>query len=218
MRRSRIRQRLLPPADWYGSMRAAGFERSEDPNRTAAMLHTGGTTATPKLVRLTERGMLLNAWCCGTWNGNRPADVVAVGMPYFHVGGAICLALASMVFGQTMIIVSPDGYRDPCVIARFWDLVEAHGVTLVGSAPTTAAAIVANFNGKRPPAGFRFWAGGATVPIQVAREFGEKFGVPLREGWGMTELQGGLILNPCGLNRELAQSASRFHTIEPVAY
>ena len=62
--------------------------------------------------------------------------------------------------------------------------------------PTTAAALVASQNAKRPPAEFKFWAGGATVPIQVAREFGEKFGVPLREGWGMTELQGGLILNP----------------------
>jgi fatty-acyl-CoA synthase len=172
------------------------FERSDDPDRTAALLHTGGTTAAPKLVRLTERGMLLNAWCCGTWNGNRSADVVAIGMPYFHVGGAICLALASIVFGQTMIIVSPDGYRDSSVIASFWDLVEAHGVTLTGSAPTTAAAIVASCNDKRPPRGFRFWAGGATVPIQVAREFGEKFGIPLREGWGMTELQGGLIINP----------------------
>jgi fatty-acyl-CoA synthase len=140
--------------------------------------------------------MLLNAWCCGTWNGSRSTDVVAIGMPYFHVGGAICLALASMVFGQTMVIVSPDGYRDSSVIARFWDLVEAHGVTLAGSAPTTAAAIVANNNGHRPPADFQFWSGGATVPIQVAREFGEKFGVPLREGWGMTELQGGLIINP----------------------
>ena len=172
------------------------FERSNDSHRTAALLHTGGTTATPKLVRLTERGMLLNAWCCGTWNGNGSANVVAVGMPYFHVGGAMCLALASMVFGQTMIVVSPDGYRDSSVITRFWELVEAHGVTLAGSAPTTAAAIVANCNGTRAPAGFRFWSGGATVPIQVAREFGERFGVPLREAWGMTELQGGLIINP----------------------
>jgi fatty-acyl-CoA synthase len=51
------------------------LERSEDPERTAALLHTGGTTAAPKLVRLTERGMLLNAWCCGTWNGNGSAGV-----------------------------------------------------------------------------------------------------------------------------------------------
>jgi fatty-acyl-CoA synthase len=179
------------------------FEQSRDPDRTAALLHTGGTTAAPKLVRLTERGMLLNAWCCGTWNGYESADVVAVGMPYFHVGGATCLALASMVFGQTTIIVSPDGYRDSCVIARFWDLVEAHGVTVAASAPTTAAALVASYNGKRPPVGFRFWAGGATVPVQIAREFDEKFGVPLREGWGMTELQGGLILNPIGVETRI---------------
>ena len=73
------------------------------------------------------------AWTCAP---KTPADVVAVGMPYFHVGGAICLALGSMVFGQTLIIVSPDGYRDSCVIGGFWDLVEAHGVTAAGSAPT----------------------------------------------------------------------------------
>ncbi len=172
------------------------FEPSTAPERTAALLHTGGTTAAPKLVRLTERGMLLNAWCCGTWNGNEPTAIGAMGMPYFHVGGATCLALASIVFGQTMVIVSPDGYRDPHVIGRFWELVDAHGVTLAGSAPTTAAALVASGSGRRAPAGFSYWSGGATVPVQVARDFAEAFGIPLREGWGMTEVQGGLILNP----------------------
>jgi fatty-acyl-CoA synthase len=178
------------------------FGRPDNPDRTAALFHTGGTTAAPKLVRLTERGMLLNAWCSGTWNDSRSNAVVAVGMPYFHVGGAVCLALAAMVFGQTMVIAGPDGYRSPRVLARFWDFVAAHGVTTAGSAPTTAAAIVANCSGK-PPAGFSFWSGGACVPVQVTREFVEKFGVPLREGWGMTELHGGLILNPCAVEPPL---------------
>jgi fatty-acyl-CoA synthase len=178
-------------------------ELPEDADRTAALLHTGGTTAAPKLVQLTARGKLLNGWCCGTFNGNRADDVVAVGMPYFHVAGAIGLALAAVIFGQTMVIVSPDGYRSPRVIARFWDLVEAHGITLAGSAPTTAAAIVAGSNARQAPPGFRYWSGGATVPIQVAREFAEKFGVPLREGWGMTELQGGLVFNPCNVEPRL---------------
>ena len=127
--------------------------------------------------------MLLNAWCTTALNNFRSEEVVAVGMPYFHVGGAMNLALASMVQGQTMVIVGPDGYRSPHLIACFWDLVEAHGVTLAGSAPTTAAAIVANCDTRRPAAGFRCWAGGAPVPIQVAREFAAKFGVSLREGW-----------------------------------
>ena len=172
------------------------FARSEDPDRTVALLHTGGTTAAPKLVRHTERGQLLNAWCCGAYNGSGSDEVVALGMPYFHVGGAIALALSPIILGQTVVIVAPDGYRSQRVISRFWDLVDAHGVTLAGSAPTTAAAIVASYNGRRPPAGFSYWAGGSAVPTQVAREFADKFGVALREGWGMTELQGALALNP----------------------
>jgi fatty-acyl-CoA synthase len=180
------------------------------PDRTTALLHTGGTTAAPKLVQLTERGMLLNAWCCATFNGNGSDETVAVGMPYFHVAGAMVLALASLVFGQTMVIVSPDGYRSPRVIARFWDLVDAHGVTLAGSAPTTAAAIVANYDGRRAPAGFSYWAGGATVPIQVAREFADRFGIPLREGWGMTEVQGALTLNPEGVEPRLGSVGITF--------
>ena len=174
----------------------SAFDGRREPDRTAALFHTGGTTAAPKLVRLTERGQLLNAWCCGTWNGNAGDEVVAVGMPYFHVGGATVLALAAVVFGQTMVIVGPGGYRNARVIERFWDLVDAHGVTLAGSAPTTAAALVAGYTGRRPPAGFKYWAGGSTVPIQIAREFADKFAVPLREVWGMTELHGCLVINP----------------------
>ena len=179
------------------------FEPPNDPDRTVALLHTGGTTAAPKLVRLTERGQLLNAWCCGAWNGSDANAIVAVGMPYFHVAGAMALALAAVVFGETMVIVSPDGYRSPRVIAGFWDLVRAHGVTLTGSAPTTAAALVASHKSARAPAGFSYWSGGATVPLQLAREFADKFGIPLREGWGMTEVQGGLIFNPSGVEPRL---------------
>jgi fatty-acyl-CoA synthase len=172
------------------------IELPQDPERTATLLHTGGTTAAPKLVRLTERGQLLNAWCCGAFTGCAAEGVMALGMPYFHVGGAICLALAAVLFGQSLVIVSPAGYRDPRVIGRFWDVVEAHGITQTGSTPTTPAALLAAGAGRRAPAGFLYWAGGAAVPVQVAREFADRFGVPLCEGWGMTEMQGGMIINP----------------------
>jgi fatty-acyl-CoA synthase len=172
------------------------LEHVARPAGPAALLHTGGTTSSPKLVQLTEPGMLLNAWCTGALNHSRPEDVVAVGMPYFHAAGAVNLALASMVAGQTMVIVGPDGWRNPRLIGRFWDLVEAHDVTLAGFAPTTAAAIVATGSSRQAPPGFRCWAGGAPVPIQVAREFADKFGVALREAWGMTELHGGLAFDP----------------------
>jgi fatty-acyl-CoA synthase len=174
------------------------FQTPHDESRTAVLMHTGGTSAAPKLVRQTQRGQLLSAWCTGAWGGSDSEVTIANGVPYFHVTGAVVVALRSMVFGQTMIIVGPDGYRNPLVVSRFWDLVKAHGVTHAVSAPTTAAALVAGYNGSRPPTDFAFLAGGSAVPIQIAREFEDKFHIPLFEGWGMTELHGALIANPVG--------------------
>jgi fatty-acyl-CoA synthase len=105
--------------------------------------------------------------------------VVANGMPMFHVSGATLLGLSSMLFGQTMLIVGPDGYRCSRVIARYWDLVEAHGVSISGSTPTTAAALLAAHGARRAPAKYVHFGGGSAVPIQTAREFEDKFGVPL---------------------------------------
>jgi fatty-acyl-CoA synthase len=167
-------------------------------DHTSALFHTGGTTAAPKLVQHTQRGQLLNAWCCGAWTDSAAEAIVAVGMPHFHVGGAVCGALRAMVYGQTLLLVGPEGYRSPRVLASYWNLVEAHGVTDSISTPTTAAALLSGWRGQRAPRGYAHSAGGSAVPVGVAREFQEKFGVPLHEIWGMTELQGALIGNPQG--------------------
>jgi fatty-acyl-CoA synthase len=172
------------------------FQTAHEETDTTALFHTGGTTAAPKLVRHTQRGQLLNAWCCGAWSNSSADAIVAIGMPYFHVGGAMCGALRAMVFGQTMVIVGPEGYRSPRVIASYWDLVEAHGVTNSISTPTTAAALVAACKRQQAPRGYAHSAGGSAVPVRVAQEFEEKFGTPLHEIWGMTELQGALTGNP----------------------
>jgi fatty-acyl-CoA synthase len=177
------------------SLTFAGSPGADD---TSALFHTGGTTAAPKLVRHTQRGQLLNAWCCGAFADSTAAAIVAVGMPHFHVGGAMCGALRAMVYGQTLLLVGPEGYRSPRVLASYWDLVQAHGVTDSLSTPTTAAALVSAWKGERAPRNYAHSAGGSAVPVRVAREFEEKFDVPLHEIWGMTELQGALIGNPQG--------------------
>jgi fatty-acyl-CoA synthase len=149
-------------------------------------------------VRHTQRGQLLNAWCCGAFSDSSAEAIVAVGMPHFHVGGAMCGALRAMVYGQTLVLVGPEGYRSPRVLASYWNLVEAHGVTDSISTPTTAAALASAWTGQRAPRKYAHSAGGSAVPVRVAHEFQEKFGVPLHELWGMTELQGALIGNPQG--------------------
>jgi len=172
------------------------FQPASEHSVTSALFHTGGTTATPKLVRHTQRGQLLNAWCCGAWSNSGAEAIVANGMPYFHVGGAMCCALRAMIFGQTLVLVGPEGFRSPRVIGAYWDLVAEHGVTNTISTPTTAAALVAAWSGQRAPRGYAHSSGGSAVPVRVAREFEEKFATPLHEIWGMTELHGALIGNP----------------------
>jgi fatty-acyl-CoA synthase len=179
------------------------FEAAREQTRTVVLLHTGGTTAAPKLVQQTQRGLLLNAWCSGAWQGSRADAVIANGMPIFHVSGATLLGLCPLLFGQTMVIVGPEGYRSARVIARYWDLVEAHGVNISGSTPTTASALIAAHGTRHAPAGYTHFAGGSTVPVQTAREFEAKFGAPLHEVWGMTELHGGLIWNPAAARPRL---------------
>jgi fatty-acyl-CoA synthase len=175
------------------------FDDTTDPDAIAALYHTGGTTSAPKLVRHTHRGHLLNAWCWGLYGGSATDEFVLNGMPHFHVGGAILLALKAMLYGQSMILPSPTGYRDPRVLAGLWDIVERHSVTAIVSTPTTAAALLAGTSRQALPRGLMYAAGGSALSVQIGREFEDKFGIPLHEVWGMTELHGGLLGNPCGL-------------------
>ena len=73
------------------------FTPVTDPNAEAIYLPTGGTTAAPKLVRMTHKGQLINAWINGALGGSTPDGVVGHAMPNFHVGGFVVLALRALI-------------------------------------------------------------------------------------------------------------------------
>jgi fatty-acyl-CoA synthase len=64
---------------------------------------TSGTTAYPKGVVLTHDSMLRNAWAAGSRFGVRPEDRYYNCRPFFHVGGSTLSALASLVFGASLV-------------------------------------------------------------------------------------------------------------------
>jgi fatty-acyl-CoA synthase len=175
---------------------------SDDPDRVCAYFHTGGTTAAPKLVQHTQRGQLLNAWISGALLGPGRDEIVGQGMPNFHVGGAILMNLRALIMGQTLLMLTPGGFRSPAVVATFWDLARRHGITSVVAVPTTCAALCADANATAAGHSIRtFSTGGGAMPRDLARAFEERFGIPLKELWGMTEFQGILSANPHGAER-----------------
>jgi fatty-acyl-CoA synthase len=175
---------------------------SDDPDRVCAYFHTGGTTAAPKLVQHTQRGQLLNAWISGALLGPERDEVVGQGMPNFHVGGAILLNLRALIMGQTLLMLTPGGFRSPAVVSTFWDVARRHGITSVLAVPTTCAALCADADAASTGHAIRtFSTGGGAMPRDLARVFEERFGIVLRELWGMTEFQGILSANPHGAER-----------------
>jgi fatty-acyl-CoA synthase len=175
------------------------FAPDPNPDRVSGYFHTGGTTALPKLVRHTQRGQLLNAWISASHMGPARDEVVGHGMPNFHVGGAILLALRSLIMGQTLLTLTPHGFRDRGMVREFWNLARQYGITSLLSAPTTAAMMLADGAAKSFGHSIRtFTVGGGAMPHSLGKAFQERFDVPLREIWGMTECQGILSSNPWG--------------------
>lgn len=167
------------------------FEVNNDPSAEAMCMPTGGTTAAPKLVRMTHGGQLTIAWNVGALMGSTSDGVVGHGMPNFHCGGAIALGLRTVIYGQTLLTLTADGFRNQGVIRHFWEIARRYRMTSVLSTPTTAAAILAV-----PEVSAQghcitdFHCGGSTVPLELMRAFHARFGIWLRENWGMTELHG----------------------------
>lgn len=176
------------------------FEPCRDGRAEAMYLPTGGTTAAPKLARLTHGGMVLSGWIAGAVMGAREDEVVGLGMPLFHVGGMLMLGLRSAVLGQTVLLFSPAGFRDRGVMANFWAIARAHRMTSLIATPTSAAALHAAQGDAHHGHVIRtFSSGGSTIPLELGRAFPHRFGIELREVWGSTEFHGFLGCQPNGV-------------------
>lgn len=180
------------------SQPAGRFVFTPDKNPAADIIYlpTGGTTAAPKLVRMTHRGLLLNAWLVGAFAGSSRDGVVGHAMPNFHVGGLSVIALRTLLFGQTLLTLTTDGFRNQGVIKNFWDIARKYRMTTVLAVPTTAAAILAVPDTSSEGHCIRtFNCGASTVPVELMRGFHERFGIWLREIWGQSEIHGVVTAN-----------------------
>jgi fatty-acyl-CoA synthase len=190
------------PADDFNAAVAASsaglnFEPDANPYGEAVYLPTGGTTAAPKLVRMSHRGQLLNAWTMGGLAGSEPECVVGHAMPNFHVGGSVLIALRVILFGQTLLTLTTDGFRNTGVVKHFWDIARRHKMTSLIATPATAAAILALPDTTSEGHSIRcFNCGGSTIPVELLRGFHQRFGIWLRELWGMSEIHGAVSSHP----------------------
>ena len=161
-----------------------GFEFPElDENAAAAMCYTSGTTGRPKGVLYSHRSIVLHTLGAALPDsmGVREADSVMPVVPMFHAMAWGIPYVATMV-GARQVLPGPD--LTPGGLA---ELIAFGRVTWTAGVPT----IWNGFLELDPPPDLsslrELKAGGAAVPEPLIRAFDERFGVPLVQGWGMTE-------------------------------
>ena len=170
--------------------------QSED---TASLFGTGGSTGAPKLARRTHANEVANAFM-GTRALGRaltPGDVVFAGLPLFHVNGAMVTGLASLFVGAHVLIASPQGFRGPGVVARFWEIVEHHRVVMFSAVPTLLSSLLSVPTEGRDLSALRFViCGAAPLSPELINQFEAATGVTIVEGYGLTEATCTVSLNP----------------------
>lgn len=153
----------------------------------AAFFHTGGTTGVPKLAAHLHSNEVSNAWMLAL-NDAIPDDAVFfAALPLFHVNALIVTTLAPMLRGQHVVWAGPLGYREQGLYEAFWRIVERFQITVLSGVPSTYSAL-SSVPIDADISSLRFGMVGASpLPPTVRRTFEAHTGVPLCEGYGLTE-------------------------------
>jgi long-chain acyl-CoA synthetase len=158
-----------------------------NPDDTAVILYTSGTTGQPKGAELTHLNMILNARLSDTMYERGESDVHLITLPLFHSFGQTVQMNAGL-YNQATIVLLPRFTPEDAL-----RLMEKHDVTIFAGVPTMYWALlncpeVDNFDLEKISANLRLCnSGGSPMPVEVLKSFEEKFNTQVIEGYGLSE-------------------------------
>jgi fatty-acyl-CoA synthase len=154
-----------------------------DENAAAAMCYTSGTTGRPKGVLYSHRSTVLHTMAVNQADavGFRETDSLMPVVPMFHAM-AWGMPYAAALSGARQVFPGP--HMTPKALA---ETIAEHRVTRAAGVPTVWQGMLQ----LDPPPDLsslhEVMAGGSAVPKSLIRAFDSRFGVPIVQGWGMTE-------------------------------
>jgi fatty-acyl-CoA synthase len=156
-----------------------------DERQAAALCYTSGTTGNPKGVLYSHRSICLHATASLMADnlGLSRREKVLVVVPMFHAN-AWGLPHAAALCGADLVM--PDRFLQAEPLAR---TIEQERPTVVGCVPTIFADLLryADSNEVDLSSLTNAVCGGSAVPRQLMKDFQERHGVCIHQGWGMTE-------------------------------
>lgn len=158
-------------------------ERSPDDLFTIG--YTSGTTGRPKGAMLTHRCLFASLSGTATVHVRHAGDVVLSSLPFPHVYGNI--VMNAMFLAGTRLVATPKFDAGAA-----FGLIAAERVTLFEGVPTMYYQMLAHpgLDAADFSSLTRCTVGGQTMPVAKIEAVVRRFGCPLLELWGMTEVAG----------------------------
>jgi long-chain acyl-CoA synthetase len=182
----------MPVDELDGDATDAGFEATLTEKTLALLIYTSGTTGRPKGVMLDHANLAAMTGMIVAAIGLGPADHSLLILPLFHVNGIVVSVLSPLLAGGRATIAGR--FR----AETFLSTVERVRPTYFSAVPAIYARLctlpadhIAGFDSLR-----LVICGAAPMPAELISRFEQRFGVPIVEGYGLSEGTCASTLNP----------------------
>ena len=152
-----------------------------EPDDPATILYTSGTTGFPKGATLSHRNIRATVHAFNHLCGMQHQDRLLLAVPLFHCYGQNALLNSGFNVGATMVL--QQGFD----LQQSRQLIREHRITKLFGVPTTFHLMLDACEAAELSSIEYCFSAAATLPIQVSHQWVEKFGMPIYEGYGLTE-------------------------------
>jgi long-chain acyl-CoA synthetase len=168
------------------------------PDDLACLLYTSGTTGVPKGAMLTHANMLSNARSAVAAVGIVERDSVLALLPFFHTFAWMVCAVAPIMVGARVVLAGGITPAGPWLKA-----MGRKGVTIFPAVPQIFSVLAREAKGFKR-AYLRYWSfrrvrfgvsGAAPLSRETLELFENRLGVPILEGYGLTETSPAVSIN-----------------------
>jgi long-chain acyl-CoA synthetase len=162
------------------------------PEQPAVALFTSGTAGAPRPALLSHGNLVANLGQLLRLRGRilAPEDVTLGVLPLHHVYGLTVVLGLSLAVGARVVLLERFDPSEALARAR------AEHVSVAALVPPMVAALAAVEEAARVPSLRLVVSGAAALPAEVGAAFEARFGLPVHQGYGLTEASPVVTMQP----------------------